>query len=308
MFVNISSLVLNGFEITNTSTTDLAFSYNLETEGPAILMDNGDPLSLLGTTPVIVSGVSFSPPPAALDIPAIEDNTQQTVTYHVTAVGYPNIVDSCTTTITYAVVSLSAFPSPLVFAQAPGNETTCDTIYLVNDGGTTCTIAEIYGGETAPFSMDTTMTEHVLAPGDTTEIVVCVTPTANGPDSSAVTILSDSWNSPTIVPVRLDVVTAIASEDVPKPFRIVSISPNPFNPSATVRFTLPAAMPVTAEVWSVTGARVRVLANDKLFGAGTNQLAWDGRADSGSPVASGVYFVRLRTKVGTKTARAVLLK
>lgn len=96
--------------------------------------------------------------------------------------------------------------------------------------------------------------------------------------------------------------------DTPKPFRIVSVSPNPFNPSTTVRFTLPAVMPVTAEVWSVAGERVRVLANQQRFGPGDNQLIWGGRNDNGSAVASGVYIIRLETPVGVKVARAVLLK
>jgi hypothetical protein len=207
-----------------------------------------------------------------------------------------------------AVAIASAFPSPLVFVEVPGNQTTCDTIYVANFGGATCTISGIYGCSTAPFSMDTTMTAHVLAPGDTTEIVVCVTPTVAGPDTAGVTIVSDASNSPTTVQVRIDVVTAIEPDRIPKPFRIVSVSPNPFNPSTTVHFTLPTALPVTAVIWSVTGARVRVLANEQLFGPGDNRLIWDGRTDQGSRAASGVYFVRVETRLGGKVARAVMLK
>jgi len=170
------------------------------------------------------------------------------------------------------------------------------------------TIAGISGCGALPFSLDTTMTAHSVAPGDSTKIAVCVTPTEDGPDSCAVTVVSNATNSPTVVPVRLDVVTAIGSENIPKPFRIVSVSPNPFNPSTTVHFTLPKAMPVKAEIWAVTGARVRVLSKDQRFGPGDNRLIWDGRDDHGSPSASGVYFVRIETSLGTKTARAVLLK
>ena len=94
----------------------------------------------------------------------------------------------------------------------------------------------------------------------------------------------------------------------PRGFRIESVSPNPFNPSTSIRFTLPAPMPVTAAVWSVTGARVAVLARNNPFPAGDNRLVWDGRNDSGSPAASGVYFVRIETRAGVETVRAVLLK
>jgi hypothetical protein len=102
--------------------------------------------------------------------------------------------------------------------------------------------------------------------------------------------------------------TGIESKGSPQPFRIVSVSPNPFNPSTTIRFTLPAAMPVTADISSVTGARVRVLANNQQFSPGDNELIWDGRNDQGASVASGVYFVRIETRLGARVTRAVLLK
>jgi predicted outer membrane repeat protein len=104
------------------------------------------------------------------------------------------------------------------------------------------------------------------------------------------------------------VVTGIEEHDRLQPFRIVSAAPNPFNPSTTIHFTLPNAMPVTAEVWSVTGALVRVLATNKPSPAGDNELVWAGRNDNGSPVASGVYFIRIATGLGSRTARVVLLK
>lgn len=202
-----------------------------------------------------------------------------------------------------------AFPSPTVFEDAPMNETACDTIYYTNNGGTTCTITGIYGCTTAPFSMDTTMTDHTLAPGSTTSVVVCVHPTTAEPDTAQLVIVSDAVNSPTVVQVRLDAVTATDADDrIPQPFRIVSVSPNPFNPTTTVYFTLPEPMPVTATVYSVTGARVRVLAGGKRFDMGENRITWDGRSDRGSTVASGVYFIRVKTKLGAKVARAVLLR
>ena len=102
--------------------------------------------------------------------------------------------------------------------------------------------------------------------------------------------------------------TGIGADRTPQPFRIVSVAPNPFNPSTTVHFTLPGLMPVSVEIWSVAGERVRVLADKRLFDAGDNRVTWDGRNDRGSLVASGVYFVRLETPLGVKVSRAVALK
>jgi hypothetical protein len=207
-----------------------------------------------------------------------------------------------------APASMAVSPTPLLFPQVPGNQTTCDTLYVVNDGGAVCTIAGISGCGAAPFSIDTSMTAHTLPPGATTRIVVCASPTEEGADSCIVTIVSDAWNTPAVVPVKFSIVTGADSENVPKPFRIVSVSPNPFNPATAIHFTLPAEMTVTAEIWSVTGAKVRVLAHDTRFGAGNNRIEWDGRTDQGTAAASGIYFVRIRTRLGVLVSRAVLLK
>ena len=199
-------------------------------------------------------------------------------------------------------------PTQVDFTYVPVNQTACDTIYLINDGPTNLAIAGFSGCTTAPFTLDTTLVDYNLAPGDSTKVIVCVTPTGPGPESCQITVYSNATNSPTAIPITMDLVTAIGDGARPMPFRIVSVSPNPFNPSTTIRFTLPRAMPVTAEVWSVAGARVRVLADEKTFAPGDNELRWDGRNDQGSPAASGVYFVRVKTQIGEKVTRAVLLK
>ncbi|NIM19177.1 MAG: hypothetical protein GTO51_02215 [Candidatus Latescibacteria bacterium] len=102
--------------------------------------------------------------------------------------------------------------------------------------------------------------------------------------------------------------TAVVTELPRAPFQITAIVPNPFNPETTIRFTLPERLAVTGEVWSVSGERIRVLARDRYFDAGVNDLRWNGKNDQGETVASGVYFVRLKTRLGAQTARAVLLK
>jgi hypothetical protein len=197
--------------------------------------------------------------------------------------------------------TLFAFPDPMAF------QTQCDTITLVNVGGATLDISSIVGCNSTPFTIDTSMTAHTLLPGDTTKIGVCVTPPVDF-DTCTVTVTSNASNSPTEILVYVDAVTGIETSNTPGSFRIVSVAPNPFNPSTTVHFTLPAAMPVTAEIYSVTGARVRVLSDERLFGPGNNRITWNGKNDYGSPVASGVYFVKVRTQLGIKVTRAVLLK
>jgi hypothetical protein len=83
--------------------------------------------------------------------------------------------------------------------------------------------------------------------------------------------------------------------------------PNPFNPSTTIGYHLPAAGPAEIVVFDVRGHVVRTLVNGAVA-AGDHEVTWDGRDDAGNPVASGVYLYRLRAGPIVETRRMVLLK
>lgn len=51
--------------------------------------------------------------------------------------------------------------------------------------------------------------------------------------------------------------------------------------------------------------------NKTFFKRGTHRHGrggWDGRADDGTLAASGVYYVRIATRLGAESARAVLVR
>jgi len=95
--------------------------------------------------------------------------------------------------------------------------------------------------------------------------------------------------------------------DSPKSFRLEQNVPNPFNPTTTIRYTLPDASDVELAVFSVDGRLVRVLQSGAKP-AGTFEATWDGRDSAGRSVASGVYFYRLRAGSFAETKKMVLLK
>lgn len=204
-------------------------------------------------------------------------------------------------------VTGQATPARTVFSSPPLSQTTCDTVYVVNTGCDDLVIDGISGCGNAPFSVDTTLTAHTVAPGTSTPILVCVTPTGAGMDSCLVTVTSNASNDPMTFRVVVDAMTA-ASAATSDGFAIIGVVPNPFNPSTSVRFTLPRALPVTADVWSVTGARVQTLARGTTFAAGEHALRWDGRNTDGERVASGVYLIRVSTPLGKRVARMVLIQ
>jgi hypothetical protein len=205
-------------------------------------------------------------------------------------------------------VTGGANPVRTVFSNPPASQTTCETVYVVNSGCSNLLIKSITGCGNVPFSVDTTATAHTVAPGASTPIDVCVTPTGAGLDSCLVTVKSNASNGPVTFRVVLDMSPTSVNAPAMNGFAIVGVVPNPFNPSTQVRFTLPSALPVTAEVWSVTGAKVRSLADGSTLSAGEHALRWDGRNTDGERVASGVYLFRVSTPLGRRVARMVLVQ
>jgi PKD repeat protein len=82
--------------------------------------------------------------------------------------------------------------------------------------------------------------------------------------------------------------------------------PNPFNPSTTISFMLPADAQVRVEIYDLLGRRVAQLADERLS-AGVNSVRWEGVDDAGRPVGSGQYLYRITTSAGTTIVRKIML-
>lgn len=83
--------------------------------------------------------------------------------------------------------------------------------------------------------------------------------------------------------------------------------PNPMTRSTLVRYSLARATPVTVTIHEVSGRLVATLI-DEFELPGRRSLWWNGRSDSGMPVASGFYFVRLVTENGLRATKLVIVK
>ena len=80
---------------------------------------------------------------------------------------------------------------------------------------------------------------------------------------------------------------------LPKHFSLSQNYPNPFNPATTIRFNVPAPSHVTIKIYDGLGREVKTLL-DRKFEAGSHVTTWDGNNNLELPVATGVYFVRMR--------------
>lgn len=84
------------------------------------------------------------------------------------------------------------------------------------------------------------------------------------------------------------------SDDVPSSrFTLDQNTPNPFNPSTTIRYTLAKDTDVTLRIFDVRGRVVRTLVEGPQS-AGPHAVEWDGRNGHGGASASGVYVYRLQ--------------
>jgi len=98
---------------------------------------------------------------------------------------------------------------------------------------------------------------------------------------------------------------------VGKPFEILGISPNPFNPSTTISYRLnPVEVGqarLTLRVYGVDGRLVRTLV-DRVEDPGEYAAVWDGRSDQTHEAASGIYFCEMAYGGQRETRKMILLK
>ena len=90
-------------------------------------------------------------------------------------------------------------------------------------------------------------------------------------------------------------------------FALHAPAPNPFNPSTSISYTLAESGPVELTVHDLQGRKVATLQSGPQA-AGGQRVTWDGRADGGGVLASGIYLVRLRQGAQVGSQRIVMLK
>ncbi|MBN2185655.1 MAG: T9SS type A sorting domain-containing protein [Candidatus Krumholzibacteriota bacterium] len=83
--------------------------------------------------------------------------------------------------------------------------------------------------------------------------------------------------------------------------------PNPFSETTTISYSLTEPGKVRIAVYNSGGALVKIV-EDITREAGTWKAEWDGTAEDGSVVSSGVYFCRIETGTKDTTKKIIVLK
>lgn len=109
-------------------------------------------------------------------------------------------------------------------------------------------------------------------------------------------------------PASPGTVTGVDGPALPQTYGLYPNVPNPFNPSTSIRYDVPAGGGVvTLRIYDASGRLIRTLA-DRPQTAGQKTLIWDGRDDRGRSVVSGVFFYRLQAPGYKKTLKMILVR
>ena len=125
---------------------------------------------------------------------------------------------------------------------------------------------------------------------------------------------SDGWvdstwstNGPFTLTIDASTLDVLRQELLPQAYTIHPAFPNPFNPSTTLRYDLPARAGVTLTIYDIRGREVARIV-DKMQLPGYHQVNWNGRDRAGWELPTGIYIARLVTLDFRKSIKIMLLK
>lgn len=100
----------------------------------------------------------------------------------------------------------------------------------------------------------------------------------------------------------------------PKEIFLLGSYPNPFNSTAEIIYRLPrvgSSSKLSVRVFDPTGRLIRTLLDGETpreLGGGTNRICWDGKDNSGVPLSSGVYLLKLKCDRLEETLKITLIR
>jgi glucuronoarabinoxylan endo-1,4-beta-xylanase len=94
---------------------------------------------------------------------------------------------------------------------------------------------------------------------------------------------------------QIDLITSVESNtgNLPDKFELGQSYPNPFSSSTAIPYQLKRDAEVRVTIYDILGREVREFVVGSQI-AGSHNVLWDGRNNTGQRVANGVYFYRLR--------------
>ena len=95
--------------------------------------------------------------------------------------------------------------------------------------------------------------------------------------------------------------------NVPHTYELSQNYPNPFNPITNIKYSIPDKSIVSLSIYDILGRQIIQLI-DKEIGAGTHNIIWDGKNNTGDYVSTGIYYYKLEADNFVQTRKMILLK
>ena len=95
--------------------------------------------------------------------------------------------------------------------------------------------------------------------------------------------------------------------EMPTEYELFNNYPNPFNPTTTIKYSVPKVGNVKLRVYNMMGQLIKTLVNDTKA-PGFYNIEWNGTNESNSRVASGIYFYRFESGNFVANNKMILIK
>ena len=142
-----------------------------------------------------------------------------------------------------------------------------------------------------------------MAPGDSQEVEIAILIAVGEDYLDSITKLKElAWQTHQYF--GNDIPTDIKNTEtiLPNEYHLFKNYPNPFNPSTTIKFTIPFKESVKLEVFNIAGQKVRTLMNRKMQ-SGYHQVEFNA-----SDLASGIYFYKIQAGKFQDVKKMMLIK
>jgi hypothetical protein len=108
-------------------------------------------------------------------------------------------------------------------------------------------------------------------------------------------VLSASWGDDKIAWYKNELISSVSEPNTnPDQFNFVSVSPNPFNTTTSIRFEILHNFQIKMDIFDSFGRQIKTMRMN-YSNAAYKTVIWDGTDLSGNPVPTGIYFCRIQT-------------
>lgn len=97
------------------------------------------------------------------------------------------------------------------------------------------------------------------------------------------------------------------SSSTPATFSLYQNQPNPTSGLTVISYSLSTNSHVKLDIYDVAGQLLNILVDENQE-AGSYQVVWDGKDNTGKEVIRGVYFYKLKADKFTATKKLILLR